>query len=107
MASGIYNKLSLTAATYTNVVTTTQVATGKVSVVTLNIVNTDTVNSMNIRVALSTSATPAAGEFLEYDTKLNPTGVLERTGIVVPNGMGLVVYASIAGANAIAYGFEG
>jgi hypothetical protein len=107
MASGIYNRLSLTAATYTNVVTTSQVAAGKVSVVTVNIANTDTVNSINIRIALSTSATPAAGEFLEYDTKLNPTGVLERTGIVVPAGMGVVVYASGAGANAIAYGFEG
>lgn len=107
MASGIYNKLSLTAATYTNVITTSQVAAGKISVVTLNIVNTDTTNSVTIRVALTSLATPAAGDFLEYDTKLNPTGVLERTGIVVPAGMGLVVYASIAGTNAIAYGFEG
>lgn len=107
MASGIYNRLSLAAATYTNVITTSQVAAGKVSVVTLNFVNTDSTASINIRVALSTSATPAAGEFLEYDTQLKPSGVLERTGIVVPAGMGLVVYASAAGMNAIAYGFEG
>jgi hypothetical protein len=106
MASGIYNKLLLTAATYTNVITTSQVAAGKVSVVTLNIVNTSAAD-INIRVALTTSATPAAGEFLEYDTLLKTTGVIERTGIIVPAGMGLVVYSSGAGANAVAYGFEG
>jgi hypothetical protein len=107
MASGIYNRLSLTAATYTNVITTSQVATGKVSVVTLNIVNTSASANTNIRVALSATATPVAGEFLEYDTQLKPSGVLERTGIVVPTGMGLVVYSSAADTNAVAYGLEG
>lgn len=107
MASGIYNRLNLSAATYANVVTTSQVASGKISVVTVNITNTDASQTADIRIALSTSATPAAGEFLEYNTKLNPSGVLERTGIVVPAGMGVVVYSSIAGVNAIAYGFEG
>ena len=107
MASGIYNRLSLTAATYTNVITTTQVGTGKIAVVTLNICNTDTAVATSVRVALSTSATPSAGEFLEYNTLLNPLGVLERTGIIVPAGMGLVVYASTATVNAIAYGLEG
>lgn len=106
MASGIYNRLALTAATYAAVVTTTQVDTGKIAVVTLNIVNTGT-TSVNIRVALSASATPSAGEFLEFDTPLNASGVLERTGIVVPRGMALLVYASTANVNAIAYGFEG
>jgi hypothetical protein len=107
MASGIYNKLSLTAATYTNVITTTQVDANKIAVVTLNICNTDAAATTSIRVALSTSATPSAGDFIEYNTLLNPLGVLERTGIVVPAGMGLVVYASTANVSFVAYGIEG
>jgi hypothetical protein len=106
MASGIYNRLSLSAATYANVVTTSQVASGKIAVVTVNITNVNASSTALIRIALSSTATPTAGQFLEYDTRLNPSGVLERTGIIVPEGMGIVVYSNIAGTNAIAYGFE-
>lgn len=106
MASGIYNRLALSATTYTSLVTTSQVAAGKIAVVTVNILNTNTTN-VTIRLALSAGATPTAGEFLEYDTLLNASGVIERTGILVPAGIGILVYSSAANVNAIAYGIEG
>ncbi len=108
MASGIYNRTALTAATYATMVSTTQVDTGKIAVVTVNIVNRSSTASVSIRLALTTTPTaPVNGEFLEFDTLLNPSGVLERTGIVVPRGMALVAYSSAATVDVIAYGFEG
>lgn len=62
--------------------------------------------SVNVRVAVSSSPTPANSEYLEFDTALLAKGVLERTGIVLDAGKYLVVRASAAGISANAYGIE-
>lgn len=108
MASGIYNKLNITSAnTDTVLVASNAVASGKVAVITLNIVNTNEITTANIYVAISSTTTPALGDYLEYSTALGGYGTLERTGIVLPSGYNLIVKSSATGVGAIAYGFEG
>lgn len=76
------------------------------SVVTLNVVNRNSVKA-EIRVAVSTSPTaPLAAEMIEYDLELAPKGVLERTGIVVSSGMYLVVISDTPFVNAVCWGVD-
>lgn len=105
MASGVYNRLSLTAATWTTVVPTTGVTAGKTGIITLNISNTNAAN-VTIRVAISANTTPSAGEYLEYNTVLGAYGVLEKTGIVLTNGLQITCYCDTANVSFVAYGLE-
>jgi hypothetical protein len=57
-------------------------------------------------MAISTSATPADSEFVEYDVSLLAKGVLERTGLVLDAGKLLVVRSSAVGVSAVCYGIE-
>jgi hypothetical protein len=61
------------------------------SVVTVNVVNRSNVASADIRIAVASSATPALGEYIEYDADIVASGVLERTGIVMDAGKLIVV----------------
>ena len=61
------------------------------SVVTVNVVNRNPTTSADIRIAVASSATPALGEYIEYDSDIVASGVLERTGIVMDAGKLLVV----------------
>lgn len=112
MASGVYGRRSLVANTLTTLVSNTQVAANTISVMTVSMQNATAANTTcSIALTPNTSATidqlVAEGAMLEYLTALNPTGVLERTGILVPAGYGIVVRASSANVQAIAYGIEG
>lgn len=109
MTTGIYGKLNLAAATDTVLVGNTSVDAGKTAVITVNMVNTNPSTNLNLRIAITqANAAPnvTTGDYLEYDTPLEARGVLERTGIVLPAGYGIMVRSSAANVNAIAYGIE-
>lgn len=101
MPSGQLFGLDLAAAANTtlyNPLTTT-------TTLTLSLCNR-TANAATVRVALSATAAPTAGEWIEYDTYLAPAGVLERTAIVVGPAQFLVARANVAGVSAVGFGFE-
>ena len=102
MASGVYGKSDLTAATWTEIVAPP--ASG-VKVTTLNIVNRTDANR-KIRVALSADTTITDDEYIEYNVVLPANGVLERTGIVCSANNGLYVWADGASVTAVAYGMD-
>lgn len=66
------------------------------SVVTVNVVNRSSSASVDIRIAVASSATPAPAEYIEYDADIVANGVLERTGIVMDTGKLIVVQTPTA-----------
>lgn len=81
------------------------VPTGYFGVCSVSICNRNA-TSATVRISVSSSATPAAGEYLEYDSEIVANGVLERTGIVMDAGMILVVRSNSANVNAVVMGIE-
>jgi hypothetical protein len=75
------------------------------AVVTVSVCNRSS-SAANIQIAVATTSTPSAAEYLEFDTSLSAKGVLERTGIVLDAGKLLVVRSSAASVNAVVYGIE-
>jgi hypothetical protein len=102
MATGRLGVADLSAATNATLYT---VPANTFSVVTVSVVNRSA-SAVTIRLAISSSATPADSEYLEYDTSLSAKGVLERTGLVIDAGKLLVVRSSAASVNAVVYGIE-
>jgi hypothetical protein len=102
MATGRLGVADLAAATNTTLYT---VPTSTFAVVTVNMVNRGA-TAANVRIAISTSATPADSEYIEFDVSLAAKGVLERTGIVMDAGKLLVVRSSATSVNAVVYGIE-
>jgi hypothetical protein len=93
MATGRLGTANITTTTDTTIYT---VPSSTFSVVSVSICNRNTTTAATIRVAICSSATPAAGEYIEYDTSLVASGVVERTGIVMDAGKILVVTVSSA-----------
>ena len=60
----------------------------------------------SIRIAVDDNATPALGEYIEYEVELLAKGVLERTGIVLAAGQIIVAYTSVANISAVVMGIE-
>lgn len=102
MATGRLGAQDLAAATNTTLYTCPADTFAVVSVSLCNRANQAT----NIRMAIATTATPGAAEWIEYDTELLGKGVLERTGIVMDAGKVLVVYSNQANVSAVAFGLE-
>lgn len=93
----------LSATTNTTVYT---VPTGYYAVANVSFCNTGT-GSVSIRLAMATSATPSAAEWIEYDTVIVGKGVFERTGLVLQAGLNLVAYTNTGAAVSVSvYGFE-
>lgn len=68
-------------------------------------VNTGATTS-TITVAIAATGTPAASEYIEYQTALPPGGVLERGGMVAQTGKNIVVNCSTASISVTVYGYE-
>ena len=102
MATGRLGTANLAAATNTTVYT---VPSTTFTVATLSVCNRSN-SAITCRVAVSSTATPAVDEWIEFDTELLPKAVLERTGLVMDAGKYLVVYTSAANVSAVAFGIE-
>ena len=78
------------------------------SVVSVNICNRSSSTAATIRLAVSSSASPGADEWIEYDSSLVANGVLERTGIVMDAGKYLVAFTGAASPtlSVVCYGIE-
>lgn len=75
------------------------------SVVTVSLCNRGGTQT-SVRIALADDDTPVNSEFLEFDTIVLASGVLERTGIVVDEGKKIVVRSSLSNVSAVCYGIE-
>ena len=93
MATGRLGIANITTTADTTVYT---VPASTFSVVTVNVVNRSSSAAADIRIAVASSATPAAGEYIEYDADIVANGVLERTGIVMDAGKLIVVQTPTA-----------
>lgn len=81
MATGRLGTANITLANTATTVYTVPATT--FSVVSLNICNRSSSAAATVRVAISTSTSPATDEFIEYDSSIVTNGVLERTGLIL------------------------
>tara|TARA_Y200000002_G_scaffold363_1_gene346 strand:+ start:20754 stop:21077 length:324 start_codon:yes stop_codon:yes gene_type:complete len=102
MASGILGSSDLSANSDTSVYT---VPSSTYSVVTVSVCNRGS-NTANIRLAVATSASPSAADYLEYNVSVAPNGVLERTGIVAEATRQVIVRSDQTSVTAMVMGIE-
>ena len=95
MATGRLGTANITLAS-TNTTIYGPVAASTFSVVSVNICNRNSTTAATIRVAVASSASPGPDEWIEYDTSLVASGVVERTGLVMKASEVLVVQVSSA-----------
>lgn len=102
MATGRLGTADLSATTNTTLYTC---PTSTFAVVNVTICNRNA-SGVTVRLALASSATPGAAEYIEYGVTIPANAVLERTGLVLDAGKQIVVYSSTTSVNAVAYGIE-
>jgi hypothetical protein len=102
MATGRLGASDITAGALTTVYTC---PIDTYAIASLNLCNRGN-QATSMRVAVSDSDTPAAGEYIEYDVEILSKGVLERTGLVLSAGQKIVAYASGANIAAVVMGIE-
>ena len=105
MATGRLGTANITTTADTTIYT---VPGSTFSVVSVSICNRNSSTAATIRLAIASSATPTVAEYIEYDTSLVASGVVERTGLVMDAGKILVVQISSASPtiSVVAMGIE-
>jgi hypothetical protein len=93
MATGRLGTANITTTANTTIYT---VPSSTFSVVSVSICNRNSSTAATIKVAVASSASPGLDEWIEYDTSLVASGVVERTGIVMKATEVLVVQVSSA-----------
>lgn len=63
-------------------------------------------SAVKIRVAIGTGASPAAGDYIDYDISVAANGILEDTGIVCGAGEKIWVRSDVANVSVRVHGFE-
>lgn len=76
-----------------------------VTTATINLVNRGSTDAL-VRLAVCDVDAPTADDYLEYDAKLAPGGVLERTGIACSAGERIIVRSDTDFVTSRAHGFE-
>ena len=102
MATGRLGVQELTASTDTTVYT---VPVGTYAVANVSITNRNA-TSISMKLAMATTATPTASEWIEWNTVIIPNGVFERTGLVMQGGLNIVVYSTQGNVGCTVYGIE-
>lgn len=102
MATGRLGTPTLLSATTNATIYTNATSYAVVSVTLCN----QNATSVSVRLALSASGSPTTAEYIEYGATIPANGVLERTGLVMQNGMNLVAYSSATNVSVVAYGIE-
>ena len=105
MATGRLGTANITSTSNTTIYT---VPASTFSVVSISICNRNSTTAATIRVAVASSGTPQPDEWIEYDTSLVASGVVERTGLVMKATEVLVVQVSSASptVSVVAMGIE-
>lgn len=104
MASGVFGKASLAATTMTEIVAP---PTSGIKIASVSICNRTTADiTLRLAVAADTGSV-ADADYIEYDVKVPGNGVLERSGLVLSAGNGLMAYAGDTGLSVVAYGVDG
>lgn len=102
MATGRLGAADLGSQTLTTLYTT---PASTFAVVTVNLCNRAS-QERNIRVAIASTDTPSASEYIEYDSTMIGNGVIERGGLVLDAGKKIVVWANSTDVTAVCYGIE-
>lgn len=102
MPTGILGQSNPAANTDTTVYT---VPSSVAATFNVNVVN-QSGTPVSVNLALAAGATPAASEYIEFQTILPGNGVLERGGLVAQTGKRVVVNCSNASCSVAVYGFE-
>lgn len=102
MATGRLGVQDLTADTDTTVYT---VPVGSYAVANVSITNRNT-TSISMKLAMATTGTPTAAEWIEWNTIIIPNGVFERTGLVLQGGLNIVANVNAANVGVTVYGIE-
>lgn len=105
MATGRLGTANITTTADTTVYT---VPATTFAVVSVNITNRSATTATAIRIAIASSATPTAAEYIEYGSSLVANGTLERTGLVMDAGKLIVVQTPTASPtlSVVVYGIE-
>lgn len=109
MATNLLGKAALAATTYTTVA---QVPANTSATVNIRIVNRDTANLLQLRLAVCPSTytdgtAPATADYIEpMDLVIPAGGILEDTAIALASGEKVVAYSSTAAATVRVFGYS-
>jgi hypothetical protein len=103
MASGILAKSDPTGATETTVYTA---PSGKTTSCTISVCNRSTSDASKIRIGLTDLSVLTANSYIEYEAAIPPTGVLERSAIVLLAGQKIIVRPSTSDLSVVVFGVE-